>query len=346
MKKTVAGLLALSLVSSAGLVSAKSVDHSEHSNGQSSEKSHVERQVKDVVRDQVRTVVQDHVQSLKDQIQEKVKTQISNLAQEDIVQAAKDQAKVELKKYKHEEIKQILQEKVNNLAQNYAFNHPEQFAELGQFYKSLGDDSIKTFVNGKALVTDVPPFVQSGRTLVPVRAIVASLKANVQWDPTTQTVTIQRGDNTIELQIGSNEYLLNGEKGTIDVPAILKNGRTFLPLRAISQLLGAKVDYESEGNIAVVEDGASATGTDSSTQTAVSGTDTTSQTGTTSTDTTTQTAVSGTDATSQTGTTSTDTTTQAGVTSTDTTSQTSTTTSTSTSTQSTEIVPTTTSTTN
>jgi hypothetical protein len=342
MKKTVAGLLALSLVSSAGMVSAKSVDHSEHSNGQSSEKSHVERQVKDVVRDQVRSVVQDHAQSLKNQIQDKVKTQISNLAQEDIVQAAKDQAKVELKKYKREEIKQILQEKVKNLAQNYAFNHPEQFAELGQFYKSLGDDSIKTFVNGKALDTDVPPFVQSGRTLVPVRAIVASLKANVQWDPTTQTVTIQRGDNTIELQIGSNEYLLNGEKGTIDVPAILKNGRTFLPLRAISQLLGAKVDYESEGNIAAVEDGSSATDTDSSTQTGVSGTDPTSQTGTTSTDTTTQAGVTTTDTTSQTSTTtSADTTTQTAVSGTAATSQTG-----ATSTDTTEVVPTTTSTTN
>jgi hypothetical protein len=310
VKKTTAGLLALSLISSASMVSAKA-DHSEHASGHSVGNSHVERQITDVVRNQVRSVVQDQVNSIQTQVQtqatSQIQDQIKNLTKQDIIQAAKDQAKTELKKYKSAEIKQILQQKVQQLAQNYVFNHPEQFAELGQYYQSLGDNSIKTFVNGKALSTDVPPFVKDGRTLVPVRAIVASLKANVQWDPSTQTVTIQRGDTTVKLQIDSNEYLVNGQPGTLDVPATLKNGRTFLPLRAISQLLGAKVDYESEGNIAVVEDDDSnSTTTDtSSTQTGTTGTDTTTQTSTTSTDTSTQTGTTGTDTTTQTVTTST-----------------------------------------
>jgi hypothetical protein len=52
----------------------------------------------------------------------------------------------------------------------------------------IGDDSMK--VNGKSTPLDVPPQIISGRTVIPLRALVESLKLNIEWDDATQTVEI------------------------------------------------------------------------------------------------------------------------------------------------------------
>jgi hypothetical protein len=48
-------------------------------------------------------------------------------------------------------------------------------------------------VNGKVIETDVDPININGRVLVPVRAVAESLGCTVEWDGTTQTVSITKG---------------------------------------------------------------------------------------------------------------------------------------------------------
>jgi hypothetical protein len=50
----------------------------------------------------------------------------------------------------------------------------------------------------------------------------------------------------VKIQIGSDIMTVNGKAVQIDAPAEIKNGRTFLPLRAISEALGATVDWIAE----------------------------------------------------------------------------------------------------
>lgn len=107
-------------------------------------------------------------------------------------------------------------------------------------------------VKGKHLGFDTPPVIKSGRTLVPVKALVQAFGAEVAWEPVTKTVTITRGELTLILTLGETGVLVNGESIQLDVPAQAMNGRTVVPLRFIAEQMGFEVDYE-DGVITVEE---------------------------------------------------------------------------------------------
>ena len=98
----------------------------------------------------------------------------------------------------------------------------------------------RVVVNGQGLTFDVPPVIEQGRTLVPLRAIFEALGAGVNWDDSTQTVTATKGGMEIKLVIGGLAYK-NGQPVALDVPAKIVNGRTLVPLRFVSEALGASV---------------------------------------------------------------------------------------------------------
>ncbi|MBE7053642.1 MAG: hypothetical protein E7391_05135 [Ruminococcaceae bacterium] len=87
------------------------------------------------------------------------------------------------------------------------------------------------------------PEIIDGRTLVPLRAIFEALGASVEWDENTQTVTANRDDTEISLQIGSNKMYVNGQEKLLDVPARIINSRTLVPVRAISEAFGCNVGW-------------------------------------------------------------------------------------------------------
>lgn len=95
------------------------------------------------------------------------------------------------------------------------------------------------------LTFDVPPVIENGRTLVPLRIIFESLGANVQWDQTTQTVTAIKDKTIIKLTINSDVAYKNDQSIKIDVPAKIKDGRTMVPLRFVSEAMGAYVGWDS-----------------------------------------------------------------------------------------------------
>lgn len=99
------------------------------------------------------------------------------------------------------------------------------------------------FLNGQQLSFDVPPIIDEGRTLVPLRAIFESLGAAVEWDQNTSTVTAERGDITIKLQIGNAIAYKNGIGYKLDVPGKLVQNRTMVPLRFVSEALGCIVSW-------------------------------------------------------------------------------------------------------
>lgn len=100
-------------------------------------------------------------------------------------------------------------------------------------------------LDDKAIVFDVPPIIENDRTLVPLRAIFEALGANVIWDDPTQTVTATKEGTEIKLTIGGQTYK-NGTPVTLDVPAKIINDRTMVPLRFVSEALGAKVNWNGE----------------------------------------------------------------------------------------------------
>lgn len=109
---------------------------------------------------------------------------------------------------------------------------------------ALAAAATPVLVDGRALDFDAPPRVIDGRTLVPMRAIFEALGAEVLWDSATRTVTGIRGATTVTLSIGSTQALLSGQPATLDVPAQIFAGRTFVPLRFVGEALGADVVWD------------------------------------------------------------------------------------------------------
>jgi hypothetical protein len=126
----------------------------------------------------------------------------------------------------------------------------------------------KFTVRGKKINFDVPPVIKEGRTLVPVRAIAESLGAIVNFDSTTNTVTITKDSKTIQIVLGQTKVYVNGQEVTLDVPAESISNRTFVPIRFIAQTLGNIVKYDDNGNINITDNNAtdnSSTSTDNNT---------------------------------------------------------------------------------
>ena len=102
---------------------------------------------------------------------------------------------------------------------------------------------INVIVNGTQLTFDQPPIMQNNRTLVPFRAIFEAIGATVDWDQDAQTVTAEKGDVTITLEIGSSILNRNGTPIALDVPAQVVNNRTLVPTRAVVESFGAEVGW-------------------------------------------------------------------------------------------------------
>ncbi|MCX7745558.1 MAG: copper amine oxidase N-terminal domain-containing protein [Clostridia bacterium] len=109
----------------------------------------------------------------------------------------------------------------------------------------FGDNGISVNVDGKNIqFPDAKPFIdKSSRTLVPVRFVSEALGAKVKWDGKTQKVTITKGKDTIVMKIGEKKALKNNVQKVFDTKAVLSGGRTFVPLRFVSETLGAEVKW-------------------------------------------------------------------------------------------------------
>ena len=109
----------------------------------------------------------------------------------------------------------------------------------------IGDSILS--INGSKVEVEAPYIAGEGVTLVPLRVISEAFGAEVNWDGDTKTVTIAHNDNNISVQIDNNTAVVNGENKTLEEsPELTVNGITMLPLRFISEELGATVGYEHE----------------------------------------------------------------------------------------------------
>lgn len=119
--------------------------------------------------------------------------------------------------------------------------------------------------NAKALVEDVVvpidkdnsavvPFLQNDRTLVPMRFLAETFGAKVKWDNDTRTVTLTKSGNVIVMAIDATVYTINGEQKELDCPAVIVEGRTFVPLRAISESFNKKVHWDQASSSIVISD--------------------------------------------------------------------------------------------
>ncbi len=115
-----------------------------------------------------------------------------------------------------------------------------------EFYINNGSIENKTL--------DAPSYIENGRTMVPVRAISQSFDADVLWDDELRKVTITSGKDIIELTIDSEIAMVNGVQKVLDTPAVIKDGRTMVPLRFIGEALSKNVEYIAASSQILITD--------------------------------------------------------------------------------------------
>lgn len=119
-------------------------------------------------------------------------------------------------------------------------------------------------VNGELMVMDVSPTIIEGRTLLPIRFAATPLGAEVGWNEADRKVTVALGATEIELWIGQNNALVNGNTVPIDadnpnVKPLILNDRTMLPLRFVTENLGCGVGWnEATQKVTITKAGAAA----------------------------------------------------------------------------------------
>lgn len=100
-------------------------------------------------------------------------------------------------------------------------------------------------IEGAALV--------DGRTLLPLRSIFENLGATVNWNPKTKVVMAEKGTTKIELPLNSKKVKVNGVTKTLDVPAKIINNKTMVPVRFVSESLGAEVTWNKESQFVIIK---------------------------------------------------------------------------------------------
>ena len=100
---------------------------------------------------------------------------------------------------------------------------------------------------------DAKPFVdERDRVLVPIRFVSEALGAFVDWENETRTAVIKQGNDEIRYTVYQPMAYLNGEMMVMDTYGILKDERTLVPIRFISELLGCTVVWDEKTATVVI----------------------------------------------------------------------------------------------
>jgi len=107
----------------------------------------------------------------------------------------------------------------------------------------------QVYLNGSPLRLEVAPIQQNGRTLVPMRDIFEALGATVNYNSLSQAIAAQKGSTVVRMALGTRNASVNNVPIKLDAPAQAYYGRTMVPLRFVSEALGANVSFNPSNRI-------------------------------------------------------------------------------------------------
>jgi hypothetical protein len=119
-------------------------------------------------------------------------------------------------------------------------------ATLGSAYAR---PELVVLVDGKPVeFKTARPQVIGGRTVVPLRGVFEAIGAYVEYDPANRIIKAKRNNEVVELKLDDRVAKKNGAEIIMDAKAQIYAGTTMVPLRFISEALGAKVEYDKANN--------------------------------------------------------------------------------------------------
>jgi hypothetical protein len=94
--------------------------------------------------------------------------------------------------------------------------------------------------------------VRGGTILIPLRSMFEQMGATVSYDPGTKTVDVSKAGSDVKVTVGKPEVMINGESRPLDVPPEIYQGSVLVPVRVISEGMGAYVQWVPDKRLVVV----------------------------------------------------------------------------------------------
>ncbi|MDW7670264.1 MAG: stalk domain-containing protein [Bacillota bacterium] len=113
-------------------------------------------------------------------------------------------------------------------------------------------NSARAYVNQDSYVLEQPPVISNGRTLVPLRFFSEALGARVLWNDAEKSILFQNSDKRVRLYVNQKTAYVNDRSIQMDVPPTIVNGRTLVPVRFISEVLGFKVKWDEKTQAVII----------------------------------------------------------------------------------------------
>ncbi len=94
--------------------------------------------------------------------------------------------------------------------------------------------------------------VKGGTVLIPLRSMFEQMGASVSFDAGSKTVTVSKPGSEVKVTVGKPEVVINGESRPLDVAPIMYQGNVLVPVRVISEGMGAYVQWVPDKQVVVV----------------------------------------------------------------------------------------------
>ncbi len=94
--------------------------------------------------------------------------------------------------------------------------------------------------------------VKGGTLLIPLRSMFEQMGATVSWDAGSKTATVSKPGAEVKVTVGKPEVMINGESRPLDVPPMIYQGVVLVPVRVISEGMGAYVQWVPDRHLVVV----------------------------------------------------------------------------------------------
>jgi hypothetical protein len=100
--------------------------------------------------------------------------------------------------------------------------------------------------DGKAILTDPPPIIDEGHTLVPLSALAKTLQARLTWDAALNVAMLNTGKDEILFPVDRDQASKNGQPLPLGVSDFIVGGRMYVPLKAVAEALGEQITWEGK----------------------------------------------------------------------------------------------------
>lgn len=115
------------------------------------------------------------------------------------------------------------------------------------FVVVTANEIVSVYVNGNEIESDIPAVIVNGSTMLPFRAVFNALgiqDSQITWNEQSHSIEVKSEGNFIFLAIGLSAAIVNDNMIMLNTMPYIDNGRTMVPVRFVSESLGANVEWD------------------------------------------------------------------------------------------------------